>query len=84
MSLLKTSLNLNSLIVTAGSTDLYFCLLPEKNQIAPLSADEYDFTDSFVYFVEAETSMTFSGLAVGGVKINNNSGAEYYIMGMSY
>jgi|LGVF01.2.fsa_nt_gb hypothetical protein len=75
-------LNLNSIVVSADDSDLYFSLLPKKSQ--EILPGDYNFTDSFVYFVEAGASITLSGLAVSGVKFSNALGARYFIMGMSF
>jgi len=74
----------NSINVTAGTQDLFFSILPSKANIAPTELSEFDFTDSFVFFVEAESSITVSGVSMGGVKFSNTSGAQYYITGLSY
>lgn len=76
----EKQLNLNSIVITADDTDLYFSLLPDKSHFE----GEYNFTDSFVYFVEAGANITLSGLAISGIKFSNSLGARYFIMGMSF
>jgi len=73
-------LNCNSVTISAGASDLYFTVLRDRN----IDLDNHNFTDEPVLFVEANTSLTISGVSISGIKFANDSGVEYFITGTSY
>lgn len=78
--------SLNSITITADDSDLYFSVLRKDSPKSRLvsEGESFDFTDEPVFFVEAEDSITLSGLGISGIKFSNNSGARYFIQGMAF
>lgn len=71
--------NCNSVSISAGSEDLYFSVLTDRNQI-----DTFDFTGSPVYVCKANDTITLSGLPICAIKFSNGIGSEYLVQAFTY
>lgn len=76
-------LTLNTITIEADTVDLYFTIWVKPKK-STKTIETHDFIDDAVYICPAGESRNISGLGAGGIKFSNDSGARYFIQGMSY
>ena len=69
----------NSVTITAGTSDLYVSFSGLNVNIGT-----YSWTNDPVFYIPAETSMSFNGLSISHIKFSNASGAQYLIQAFTY
>lgn len=69
--------DLNSLILEADSTPVYFI-------ISSRSDENQDFSDRYVFYVEAYERIVVNSVEISGVKLLVPSGTKYFIQGLRY
>jgi len=72
-------LRANAVTITAGTADLYVSLSKYNENLA-----SYAWTNDPVFYIPAETSMSFNGLEVSHIRFSNNSGAQYLIQAFTF
>ena len=69
----------NAVTITAGSSDLYVSFLGKNDNIAT-----YNWINDPVFYIPANTSMSFNGLSITHIKFSNASGVQYLIQAFTY
>ena len=72
-------LRANAVTISAGSADLYVSLSKFNENLA-----SYVWTNDPVFYIPAETSMSFNGLEVSHIRFSNASGAQYLIQAFTF